>query len=308
MSRRAALAILLVAAPSLTAQTQPRVEVRLDPPSATVGDLVTATIEVRDAVAGGGRPTFPSWGERWGEAEIVAVLPQALAARQSVTLRAFRTGRLPLPPVSITLDSPRGPITLRTPADLTLDIRSVLPEPSAPGAAIAPRPAAPPRPLPVGEAFLWSAAAGTALCLVALALLLWRRRVPDATLMDVDAPAPLVELEASLAALSAIENERDIEPAHVALSAAVRRYLGRRFDFPALESTTTEIRTALSRRAGSTRVWHEGGGGPLLQTIDQVKFARRPATRAELAERVARSLALCRALEPRPIETSEAAA
>jgi hypothetical protein len=313
MSRRvgpAIAAILLAAAPALGAEAAPEVRVRLDPVEATVGDLVTATLEVMDT-GSAAAPTFPAWTERWGEAEIVVASPPARgggATRQVITLRAFRTGRLELPPVEVTLDSPRGPITLRTRHDLALTLRSVLPETPAGAAALAPRPAAPPRGLPVGPAFLWSAAVGTALCLAALALLLWRRRREAAVGDAAAAMPPLAELAAALAAIA---TEPDVAAAHVALSVALRRYLGRRFGFPALESTSSEIRQALGQRPEALRAWGSGGGAALLQSLDYVKFARRPATRADLDQRIARALALGRDLEPPPpaaASPSEAAA
>src|SRR6202035_5249416 len=85
-------------------------------------------------------------------------------------------------------------------------------------------PEAPLRPLPLGSRFWWTAAA-LAACSAAAGLLLWRRsrRTAEA------AAAPLLPPP----------------PAPLAL----RGYLGRALDFPAAESTTSEInRRLLARR------------------------------------------------------------
>jgi hypothetical protein len=78
---------------------------------------------------------------------------------------------------------------------------------------------------------------------------------------------------------------------HTRLSLAVRRYLGRRLPFPAVESTTSEIqRQLLSRRMPGPLARQTV---ELLRACDLVKFARQEVgetlgrERTEAARRVA---------------------
>ena len=82
---------------------------------------------------------------------------------------------------------------------------------------------------------------------------------------------------------------------HTRLSLALRRYLGRRLPFPAVESTTAEIqRQLLSRRMPGpvARPLVE-----LLRACDLVKFARQEVDAARARERVAAARRLAGELE-----------
>jgi hypothetical protein len=70
---------------------------------------------------------------------------------------------------------------------------------------------------------------------------------------------------------------------HTALSFALRRYLGRRLPFPAVESTTSDIqRQLLSRRMPGPLVRQTV---ELLRTSDLVKFARQEVGETQGRER-----------------------
>jgi hypothetical protein len=284
------LALGLAALPASAAT----VRVELEPRESTVGDRVQATLVVEGAPGEiAAPPRFPAWEKTWGEAEIVAVQPPvetAGAYRQQITLAAFRTGEVPLPPVEIALV---GGGALRTPADAALHVRSVLPAAEGePG----PAPPAPARVLPWGERFWWTLAACLALTLLATAALLWRRR-RETESADSSRPAlsPLAELLARLAELETRAGELPLERSHTALSLALRRYLGRALDFPAAESTTSEIQRQLRSR-------HLPGdlaqrSGRLLRDCDGIKFARAESTAAELQARLAAGREIGRAIE-----------
>lgn len=284
------------------------VRVELDPPQPTVGDRVKATVILEGAPGElNAEPRFPAWNKTWGEAEVLDIGPvdasRAGSYRQVLTLQAFRTGEMPLPPVAITL---QGGAELPTPADVVLRVRSVLP---ANEAEQKPKPALPPRPLPWGKAFLWTLGGGLALCLAAAAILFARRRraelAPDRERPDL---TPIDEL---LARLSEIEERAaDVSPerAHTALSLALRRFLGRAFEFPAPESTTSEIQRQLRSR-------HLPGDlaqrtARLLRDCDAIKFALGDATRAELVARVAAAREIGAAAEGylHPVVLAEASA
>lgn len=280
---------LLAAAPAAAAT----LEVTLEPRTATVGDRVEAVL-VLAAAAGelAGDPRFPVWGERWGAAEIVEVGPVERARpgpageggehRQRLILAAFRPGSLELPPKRVTVPGPAGTAELWTPADLVLQVGSVLPAGDE-GEAVEPRPPVPPRALPLGAAFWWTAAALGLLAAGALALAVRRHR--PAAGSPARRLAPAAELEKALRSiLEGAGREAAPEAGHVVLSLALRRYLGRSFGFPAAESTTSEVRRELRGRRVPATV--EARSDELLRASDRVKFAREPVARSTLEARI----------------------
>jgi hypothetical protein len=308
--KRAALLAALSLAAALTAgeARAATVRVELDPPQPTVGDRVKATVILEGAPGElAAEPRFPVWNKTWGEAEVIDVgavdAGRAGSYRQVLTLAAFRTGDVPLPPVAVTLP---GGVELPTPGDVVLHVRSVLP---ANEAEQKPKPPLPPRALPWGRAFLWTLAGGLAVCLAAAAILFVRRRraelAPDRARPDL---APIDELLARLAEIEERAGEVSPERAHTALSLALRRFLGRAFEFPAPESTTSEIQRQLRSR-------HLPGDlaqrtARLLRDCDAIKFALGDATRAELAARLAVTREIGAAIEGhlRPAVLAEASA
>lgn len=268
-----------------------------------VGDHVVVTLRL--ALPGAmedATPRFPQWQERWGEAEVVAAgAPQRQHTAdggvewiQRVTLAAFRPGAIPLPPREVVVPLAAGSVLLRSPADLRLDLRSVLPA-DVPREQLAPRDPAPLRSLPLGHRFWWTLAAGALLVAAALAAA-WRQHPRSAASAPAVLPDPRYELEAALAGLV---EEIDGLRFHAGLSRAVRRYLGRTLQFAALESTTREIQRHLAHHhlsRESVRAATE-----LLIECDGVKFARRPpraareqlvASARHLAEQVEAHLAV----------------
>jgi hypothetical protein len=282
-------ALVLAAAPLLAGSA--RLEVDLAPRTATVGEpiLVTLTLRLDGSPAGAG-PNFPEWTESWGDATVLEASPVARREEggetlfvQKLRLAAFRPGRIALPLRQVRLDGPPA-TTLSTPADLALEIRSVL---SGDATKLAPKPPDPPRPLPVPHAFAWTATALAALAIGA-AILLWRRPGAAARTRAATALPPLAELELALATL-------DGQPpvaAQAALSLGLRRYLGRSFEFPAVESTTSELARRLDRRGLERDLVKRCVR--LLREADGVKFARQPTDAAAVARGrdEARTLAL----------------
>jgi hypothetical protein len=298
-------ALLLAAAVGTGVVSEPALTARVTPAEVTVGDRVRVELEV--ALPAGTEelppthlPALPPDLRRWGDAEVLGasdaqLLPgseQAPRYRFHLLLAAFRPGEVSLPPIEVSLPSrsrddgrPGQPaVLLRTPEGLGFAVRSVLP-PGQP----TPQPPAPPRALPVGAAFWWTAGAlGLAVAVAGAALLLQRRRLPSGAAAAAPALPPLAGLLRELAALrTGVSAER----LHTGLSLALRRFLAALLGFPAAERTTSEI----DRQLRNERLTAETRRGivELLRRCDEVKFARRNAgdeegrARLDAAERLA---------------------
>jgi hypothetical protein len=312
------LLALVALAPAARA-AEPVVDVELPAVELRVGDLVPVTlvVDLGDA-APDAPPRFPAWQDSWGDAEVAAAEEPERAVedgrvlwRQRVTLQAFRPGEVALPPVEVAVPLAGGTRTIATRDDLALSIGSVLPVPPAEAGADEaippPQPAAPPQALPLPAAFWWTAAILSAAILALLVPMLLRRR-REAAAAGRARLEPLPELAAALAGARAAESAVD---GHARVSLALRRYLGRRLGFPAAESTTSEVQRQLVAR-------HLPNGLPrraveLLRACDLVKFARRPAARAEVERWAGEAEAVAREVEahlapPEPAAAPAAAA
>lgn len=283
--RRIVLSLLLAfLAGSLAAQTAPRLSVVISPAELTVGDRIEATITLHAPAGLAGDPRFPAWRESWGDAEVIAKSePEKVSEengtavwRQKVTLAAFRPGQVPLPPVAVAIPLRERTVEVSTPADLALQVRSVLP---ADEQSPEPRPAAPPRQLPIGEPFWWTLAAMSALLLALLYLLRRQGRAAAETAKPIRPP-----YQELLAELDLAGREPSSVAAHTRISLALRHYLGRTLAFPAAESTTSEIhRQLLGRRLAGPLVRR---AVELLRACDLVKFARQEAGEERVRERL----------------------
>jgi len=294
-----ALSLLFALAAAAPALAQPSpVTVALAPNGLTVGDAAQAVVTVRARAAElAGEPRFPAWGATWGEAEVIAKDAPLKAGekdgiaiwQQTLSLRAFRTGSVPLPPVTVEIPLKQGTVVAQTPAGLALAVRSVIPpEEKNP----IPKPPAAMRPLALGSRFWWTLGSLTALCLAGLWLLRRRRRTAGAGVPEIPVLPPFEELATELDRLA---SEPSMLALHTRLSLALRRYLGRRLPFPAVESTTAEIqRQLLCRRLPGpvARPMVE-----LLRACDLVKFARQDVEETRARERVAAARRLAGDLE-----------
>jgi len=287
-------ALLLLPLAGRASEPAATLTVELAPTAITVGDpvAVTATLRLPPGEVPGAAATLEGLTEDWGEATLLA--PPALDPPAGggplvwrFTLTAFRPGRIELPPLGVRLagDPPRRVAG----GGAVLEVRSVLPPD---GDEIGPMPAAAPRPLPGGAAFLVTA--GLLAAAIGAAALALARRAAGAPGSDAPRLAPRPELTAALAALA----DADPVGGHAALSRALRRYLARTFDFPALESTTAQIGRRLTRVPGAApdpdlvRATVR-----LLGECDGVKFARRPTDAGALAARSAAAVELADAIE-----------
>ncbi len=314
--------ILLLVAAGASARTQPapgepgQLTVALAPTTGvTVGDrveaLLTLTWSGPEPVA---PPRFPTWGEAWGAAEVLAVGEVEAGTprdrwlyRQTVTLTAFRPGEVTLPPVTVAVPLAEATREVRTAAGLAFEVVSVLPAetyPATPG-ALEPRPPALPRPLPAGPGFPWTAGLLAGLCLLAAAAL-GRRLGAEPGAAEATARRRLGPLEELLERLAGLDPSSGGEPVHTRLSLALRGFLGRALGIRAREGTTSEIGRRLRATGVPPALAHRTV--LLLRDCDQVKFAGRPAGEAVTGGRLATARRLGReidelqrlAAEPRP--------
>lgn len=313
-SRRAIVALLAAAAAGcgLAAAQEtaaPELTWTVKPVRAEIGDRVRVDLDV--VVPAGlavGAPLFPSWSDTWGDVEVVqaedpVAEPASAGAtrfRQTLFVTPWKTGELNLPSPIVEIPTATEILKISASKPIVLTIGSVLPEGEE---RPAPRPPAPPQPLPVSEIFWWTLGIGAGACLLAAALVVLRRRAAVAAAR----PAVVDPLTAFRNALAALETGDDPLSLIAGLSLALRRYLGGRLDFGAAESTTTEIRRRLQDGALPaglvTRI------DRLLKHCDAIKFARRPIERDACAEPLAEAARIADALEallvPPPTEESE---
>lgn len=295
-ARAAALFSTLALAATLASGAEsPTIGVELEPRTIAVGDPVVATLTLKLGATDAPRETtFPDWSKGWGKAEVLEASPvertifgEGVQLVQRLRLTAFEPGTVALPPVEVRLAGEPG-LRILTPPSLALEVRSVIP---ADDKELKPAPPALPRALTVPRSFWWTLATGGALAVLA-ALLAWRNR-PGADPLAAPELSPLAELERALALLAA-------EPpagAFAHLSQALRRYLGRRLGFRALESTTTEVQRRLATQRFEPAFVQRTVR--LLRLADQVKFAQRPAGQEEATARIAEARELAGAIENR---------
>ncbi len=310
MRHRSLLFLALLAFPA-AAQTEPKVEVSLTPQGQlTVGDQVEAVLTLRaDPSTLAGDPRFPVWGPNWGDAEVLGhsepekIEPGKIEEggatlwRQRLTLAAFRTGRVDLPPVEVAVPLRDRTVQVRTPAGLALTVRSILP---AGEENPEPKPPAALRQLPIGEPFWWTLAASS-LVLALLAWMLWRRRRAEGA-EEAPVQPQLPPFDELLGELDRIAADPSVVRLHTRLSLALRAYLGRSLGFAAAESTTSEIhRSLLARRMPGPLVRQLV---ELLRACDLVKFARQDIGEERARERLAAARQLGRETETwaRPVE------
>jgi hypothetical protein len=227
----------------------------------------------------------------------------------TLTISAYDTGKLSIPPVPITYLSLTGDARTVSTQPIALEIRSLLanePSPqlkeSLPPIAVYQRNWT----LVIVGAVLFGiavVAAGTVLVAAAL-----RRRAARAVPPAPPRPAIDVALEKLQALVQAGDFSRDdYKPFYFTLSEIVREYLGHRYGFESLELTTTELVDELVARCaepppdGSPKAHLDQIQGWLAST-DLVKFAKYLPTDSEARTRLAEATALLEAT--RPTETS----
>lgn len=174
----------------------------------------------------------------------------------------------------------------------TITIRSVLPA-DAQAAQLPAKPVRPPVALPMDRRLVALLCAGAALlALLVAGLVVWLVRRSRAAAARPVPPPPLLDLdEEALRALAELEMtgaaEHDTADAlYTRLSFVLRRYLGRRYRFDALDMTSGELLGTLERAGWGEELWRLMRAD--LAEGDFVKFARYAPPRTRRAEAIAR--------------------
>jgi hypothetical protein len=324
-------AALLAACGGLAAAAGPEVTARLEAPAGeiTVGDPVVLTLKVThppgavfdfpDVAAALSGPREPSEDERAGAAvplvmvdEVKPVETQGGGAGQtwwSIRLRLFQPGANKLPALKLVYRLAASAETREVLTDpVVLTVKSVLGRPDEPAAGNKGQWVISREWWPL---ILWSAgllALGAALF---LAVRRFRRRARPVAVV----PAPVVPAtppwERALADLerliaSPLLAQGRVKEFHVVLSEIIKRYLGERHGFDALDRTTEEVTTDLERLGvvkevrDLTRLF--------LEACDLVKFAKHRPERARVDETVDAARRVIERDRPAPIAGSGVAA
>lgn len=259
---------------------RPEVDVTLSTTSVRVGEPLDATVTLR---LGADAEIAPfEWPERLGDFEVsevrdVQVTPGGRTYRLRVA--TFQLDEAVFGPVELPYLDADGRQRSARSEPHTVKVRSVLTgAPNAPEATL--RPPRPPFEWPVDwRRLAMLVALGLVVLGAVLALLFWlMRRFRRKTTPEIAPVAPLPSPdEEALAALAELEQsgriDRDTAKAwYSALSEILRRYLGRRYRFEALEMTSSELIDKVSRLRWSAELFQCLVDG--LEEGDSVKFAK----------------------------------
>jgi hypothetical protein len=252
-----------------------KVEASIHPAVVKLGERVSVrfAVPLPDTAA---RLIGPPAPTTFGEVDVVKSEPAPAgpdSAGWAMEVALFRTGDQTLTSIPFVLATPSGRRPVRL-LPYSLSVESSLPDTGkAELRDIAP-------PAPVATRWRWGRITLALATLIALAagVVVWVRRPKRAV-----TPVPVLEPsippeEAALAALRELERESlaargQVKEHYARLSLVLRGYLERRFRFPAVESTTDEIRESLAR-SPVLRDEESRNLFALLEEADLVKFAR----------------------------------
>lgn len=142
--------------------------------------------------------------------------------------------------------------------------------------------------LAVGLDLRWLFWALAAMALIALAFLVWRRwQKRGRPAASESVPPPLAPEAEALQMLDALAADDYLDPKqfYFRLSAVVRRYIERRFDFPAAEMTTEELLPRVDRLPMAPELAQSLKA--FCRAADPVKFAGVPADPGRMAHDLA---------------------
>ena len=209
-------------------------------------------------------------------------------------LAAFATGDLKIPPFFVSWQEPTEVLAARSDS-IGIKVVSVMPKDMKDINDI--KPQIPfPNYLPLWILLGLIAAAG-------LGLLGWRLygRYRRIKLYGKPLPDPWDEALLALDAIPACEWERPgrVKRYYYSVSEVLKRYLTRRFEFPALDQTTSEIIRDLKSR----KVPERDGFGEFFRGSDMVKYAKHIPPPADIAAVIPAARELVKATTPAPEPT-----
>ncbi len=309
---------LLLVSPAL-AQTPQDAEVDffIDPADAdktlTVGDHIILRLQVRHPADS--TVTLPRLEREWQEFEVIEQTPSETVAQpdgaaitgKAIVVSLFEPGQYLTPRLVITHRQADGSVEELAAPVIALNITSVLTEDTEL------RDLKPQAELPEPPLWPWLVG-GTLLTMVLSGLLfgaaLWyyhyRRTRPLPTAIPlpvIDTRPPEVIAHAELDRIEALDlpAQNQIKEHYSLVSNCLRAYIERRYDIPALEQTTAELRAAFRELTVPMR--DVAGFMGLFSESDFVKFARYQPQPAEVYSLIGRARTIVDATTPAPLVT-----
>jgi hypothetical protein len=298
------LITLLLAVAPVGAQGDGHVIATLTAPDGqlTVGDPIQLTLALTHPT--GYQVILPKLPETWGDFTVVAQSPAAATANgdgsETTTIlidaRLFQPGAFNTPPLEVSVTDGQGSLQKVVVAPAAVTIASVLQEGAAELRDIKPQAALP---FPAGWPWI---VAGVATVAVLSGVIVWRMRRQKAA---VDNRPPH---EVALDGLAIVEGLRLPEQGrfkehYTLISDTVRVYVERRYNIPALERTTGEIRPDLARIAMPSEV--TAALLAFLQESDLVKFSRWTPDVASAQQLLAQARLIVATTKPAPVEPAQ---
>jgi hypothetical protein len=290
--------------------------VQLAEPTVRVGEPFHLVVEIPHA-AGlvAVLPEAPSFGpeieeRRAARAFARAKDPEGEVDRYTLELVAFDAGEFAPPPLAIKLGDATLEVALpaiRVESGLEGDARAVATSTRPEAAPVLEQLAATdpsPRAIEILDGRVVGGAAALVVALVAAWLVRrWLKSRPTPAEAAPPPPAPPPLDASTIAALQRLRRApADTAAAQklvfVELSEIVRRYLGARFGFDALELTTGELLAALEARA--TPGLDARALRDVLEVSDLAKFAKLTVSVAEVDDTIGRTMAIVVATTPAP--------
>jgi hypothetical protein len=285
----------------------------------TVGDRITLRLEVKHPA--GTKVELPQLEEEWGNFEVIEqTTPETTRSSdgtaitgKNIVISLFEPGQYETPRLLVTHQKEDGSVEELAAPIIPLEIQSVLVEGDTELRDLKPQAI-----LPVPPLWPWLLAAFMALSLVLGAVVgtglwLYHRRRKREMLLDlppgpvIDPRPPEVIAYAELDRIAALDlpAQNQIKEHYSLVTDCLRHYIEGRYQIPALEQTTSELKTSFSIALIASEIVRKFLN--IFQEGDLVKFARyrpQPQDAYSLLDR-ARNLIRTTTPTPAPEDTKE---